>query len=332
MPEISPSQWLLVIPLLSGLAAFVLILVLTPFASKMRLLDFPDHRKRHREPTPMVGGIAIYLVLMAVLLVVSPPAKLAWMMASATVLVVIGFLDDVFDLGWRTRIAAQFGATCLMIFGSGLYIETLGFNVWGLDQLGWFGIGLTIFAVLCLTNGFNMLDGVDGLASGHVLVVIGSLAVVQLLNHGTLVQPLWLSVLAAVVFAFWLVNMSLTPLKKVFLGDAGSLLLGFVVCWLLVYYSQKPIAAVVPAAVVAAAALAVAARGTAAPGQRNAGKWAAALGCRRSFHGPAGAPPSSAGTTATTLAAARFTPPAVATPRAAAVSTRTRTGPVRALS
>ena len=71
-----------------------------------------------------------------------------------------------------------------------------------------------------------MLDGVDGLAAGHVLVVIGSLAAVQLLNHGTLVQPLWLSVLAAVVFAFWLVNMSLTPLKRVFLGDAGSLLSG----------------------------------------------------------------------------------------------------------
>ena len=52
MPEISPSQWLLVIPLLSGMAAFVLILVLTPFAGKMRLLDLPDERKRHREPTP----------------------------------------------------------------------------------------------------------------------------------------------------------------------------------------------------------------------------------------------------------------------------------------
>jgi undecaprenyl-phosphate alpha-N-acetylglucosaminyl 1-phosphatetransferase len=257
MPEISPSLWLPVIPLLSGLGAFVLILVLTPFAGRMRLLDLPDQRKRHREPTPMVGGIAIYLALMAVLLVVSPPAKLAWMMASATILVIVGFLDDVFDLGWRTRLAAQFGATCLMIFGSGLYIESLGFNVWGLDQLGWFGIGLTIFAVLCLTNGFNMLDGVDGLSAGHVLVVIGSLAAVQMLNHGTLAQPLWLSVLAAVVFAFWLVNMSLTPLKKVFLGDAGSLLLGFVVCWLLVYYSQEPIAAVVPAAVLWCTALPV---------------------------------------------------------------------------
>lgn len=245
----------LVIPLLSGLAVFVCILVLTPFADKMRLIDLPDERKRHLEPTPMVGGIAIYMVLMAMLLVVSPPAELAWMMASATVLVVVGFLDDVYDLRWRTRMTAQFGATCLMMLSSDLYIGSLGFNVLGLDQLGWLGIGLTIFAVLCLTNGFNMLDGVDGLASGHVLVVIGSLAVVQLLNHGTLVQSLWLSALAAVVFAFWLVNMSLTPLKKVFLGDAGSLLLGFLVCWLLVYYSQQPIAAILPVAVLWCAAL-----------------------------------------------------------------------------
>ena len=257
MPEISPSLWLLMVPLLSGLAAFVLILVLSPFAGRMRLLDLPDQRKRHREPTPMVGGVAIYLALMAVLLVVSPPAKLAWMMASATILVVVGFLDDVFELGWRTRLAAQFGATCLMIFGSGLHIETLGFNVWGLDDLGWLGVGLTVFAVLCLTNGFNMLDGIDGLAAGHVLVVIGSLAAVQLIANGSVAQPLWLAVLAASVLAFWLVNMSLTPLRKVFLGDAGSLLLGFVVCWLLVYYSQEPIAAVKPAAVLWCAAVPV---------------------------------------------------------------------------
>jgi undecaprenyl-phosphate alpha-N-acetylglucosaminyl 1-phosphatetransferase len=255
MPESNSSLWLFVIPLLSGVAAFVLILALTPLAGTMRVLDCPDERKRHREPTPMVGGIAIYLVLGVVLLVVSPPPELAWMMASATILVIVGFLDDAFNLGWGTRLAAQLGSTCLMIFGSGIFVESLGFNTYGLDQLGWFGIGLTIFAVLCLTNGFNMLDGVDGLASGHVLVVIGSLVVCQLLTRGTLVQPLWLSVLATVVFAFWLVNMSLTPLKKVFLGDAGSLLLGFVVCWLLIYYSQQPIAALVPVAVLWCAAL-----------------------------------------------------------------------------
>jgi len=96
---------------------------------------------------------------------------------------------------------------------------------------------LTLFAVVALTNAFNMVDGIDGLASGHALVALASIAIAQSLvsdahNYAEL------AIIFAATLAFWLVNMTLTPLKKVFLGDAGSLVLGFMIAWLLVRSSQ----------------------------------------------------------------------------------------------
>ena len=237
------------LPILSGVGALVLIMLLTPLAKLAGAVDHPSDRKRHAEPTPMVGGVAIYLVLTSVMLLISPPEKIAWIMAASTLLLLVGFLDDALELGVKIRFLVQILATGLMIFGGDLSIQTLGFKVLGQGELGLFGMALTFFAVIGLTNAFNMVDGIDGLASGHVLIGMLSLIAIQLGLWGEVHQLAWLSVLLATVFAFWLVNMSLTPLRKVFLGDAGSLLLGFLMSWMLIYYSQDPISMVHPVAV-----------------------------------------------------------------------------------
>ena len=239
---------LFLIPLSAACSALIFIIVLTPFADRLRLLDKPDSRKIHSAPVPMVGGIAIYLVLMCGLLIFPPPEKLVWFFVALTILVIIGMLDDAFGLGVKTRVVGQVLATSVMVFGADLYIENLGLTLFDLDSLGLTGIIITMIAVVGLTNGFNMVDGIDGLASGHLLVGIACVASVQWLMKGEIHQVVWLSVLFAVVLAFWLVNMSLTPLRRVFLGDAGSLLLGFVMSWVLIYYSQKPISLLQPVA------------------------------------------------------------------------------------
>lgn len=240
---------LLALPILVGLGLFVFILVLTPFAPRLRLLDEPNFRKQHGTSVPMVGGIAIYLVILASMMIVDPPVKLSWLMLSVSILVAVGALDDAFGLGVKTRFAIQTFATVLMILGSSMWIRSLGFGWWGLDSMvGWLGIPLTIFAVVGLTNGFNMVDGIDGLAAGHMLVGLVTLCLTLFVFRGEVHQVAWLTVLMAAVFGFWLVNLSLTPLKKVFLGDAGSLLLGFIMAWTLIYYSQEPIGLMHPVA------------------------------------------------------------------------------------
>ena len=233
---------------LAGVGAVLLILVLTPFADRLRLIDRPDLRKNHASPVPMVGGLAIYLILLAGFVLVAPPLKAGWFMFSVTFLVIIGLLDDAFGLGVKIRIGVQCLSAALMIFGSGLSIQSLGLGFVGDGSLGVIGICLTMFAVVGLTNGFNMVDGIDGLAAGHLLIGIASLAAIQVWIIGDVYQMEWLSLLFSAVFAFWLVNMSLTPLKRVFLGDSGSLLLGFTMSWLLIYYTQEPINLVEPIA------------------------------------------------------------------------------------
>lgn len=240
---------LIALPALVGLSTLFFILVLTPFAERFRLLDRPDHRKRHHTPVPMVGGLALYLVILSAMMILDPPPKLSWLMLSVSILVAVGALDDAFGLGVRVRFASQILATSIMIAGGSFWIGSFGFELWGLDAVvGWLGIPITIFAVVGLTNGFNMVDGIDGLASGHMLVGLGSICLTLYLTRGQVYQLEWFVTLMSAVFAFWLVNLSLTPLKRVFLGDAGSLLLGFVMAWTLIYYTQEPVALMHPVA------------------------------------------------------------------------------------
>ena len=92
---------------LAGVGAFVLILVLTPFADQFRLIDRPDARKNHASPVPMVGGLAIYLILLSGFILVDPPLKVGWFMFALTLLVITGLLDDAFGLGVKRRRSHQ---------------------------------------------------------------------------------------------------------------------------------------------------------------------------------------------------------------------------------
>ena len=240
---------LIALPIMAGLVSLIFILLLTPLAQHLRLMDHPDHRKTHGDAVPMIGGIAIYLVILSAIIVLDPQDKLFWFMVSVSFLVAVGALDDAFGLGVRIRFVSQVLATVVVIAGNSLWIRSLGIDISAIEPVfACVGIPLTIFAVIGLTNGFNMVDGIDGLASGHMLIGLGSVGITLFATHGNVYQFEWLITLMSSVFGFWLVNLSLTPLRRVFLGDAGSLLLGFVMAWTLIYYTQNPIALMHPVA------------------------------------------------------------------------------------
>lgn len=248
MNEAFANTLLMLTPIGSGLLALLLIVLFTPFAKSLRLLDEPSARKKHVSPVPMVGGISIYLAVLATLLVIAPPEKLGWLIAAGSILVVVGFLDDVFELGVKTRFFAQLVATLVMLAGTDLWITSVGIDLLGLNSLGFFGLALTLVAVVGLTNAFNMADGIDGLAAGHAMIGLVLIGSTMWFVHGKVWHLEWLTMFFSACFAFWLVNMSLTPLKRVFLGDAGSLYLGFVIAWMLIYFSQQPVSKIEPVA------------------------------------------------------------------------------------
>ena len=225
------------------------IYLLAGLAEKVGLIDEPSGRKVHASSVPTIGGLAIYLVGCSALLVLDPPEKIDWLALSISMLVAIGVLDDAFELGIRLRLIFQVVATSVMIWGSNLLVQNVGFEPFGiseLPQVAW--LAFTVIAVVGLTNGFNMIDGIDGLAAGQTLISIASIATTLLVLHASVYKFEWLALLLSSVFVFSLINLSLTPLKPVFLGDAGSLLLGFVVSWSLIYYSQEPVALIHPVA------------------------------------------------------------------------------------
>ena len=221
-------------------SALVLALMLR-LAPRTGLMDHPGERRRiHREAVPRVGGLAIFAGLLASL-VIAPPLTAAerYGLAGAALLVLVGALDDRYQLGPRVRLVAQLGAALLLTLGGGVVLTSLG-DLLGTGPLG-LGAGalpVTLVAVVGLINALNMSDGIDGLAAGVTLIGVGSL--LPFLPTGSPLALLLSATLAALV-PYLVGNLELGRCRcKVFLGDAGSMLLGYLLVWGLIAASRGP--------------------------------------------------------------------------------------------
>lgn len=215
--------------------AFVLWL-LRPVAHRLDLLDHPQGRKDHAHPTPVIGGLAIYIGCLAAFIVLQVPHvrdNLAAFSAAALLLVVVGLWDDKRDISWRWRILAQVVAAVVIIQWGGVRVEQIG-PVFGLSDLslGWLSVPFTVFATVGIINAMNMIDGADGQAG-----LLGLAALVMLMAAsiyaGNDVLAVRLSVLCGGLAGFLLWNLRLPwrPRAHAFLGNAGSALLGLVIAW-----------------------------------------------------------------------------------------------------
>ena len=217
------------------------ILLLTPVAAKVGLVDLPNERKTHVGAPPLVGGISTYAGLVIGLSLFMPPnlPSLTYLICSS-IIVVLGVLDDARDLSPKLRLAVQSMVAVIMCVGSGLHIENLG-NLFGFGDihLGVFGYVLTVIAVIAAINAFNMIDGVDGLLGTSSLLSFLGLGLLFSFNGDH--DGMHLALLIALALIPYLaVNLQCPPLKmqKIFMGDTGSMLIGFTVVWLLIHGSQ----------------------------------------------------------------------------------------------
>ena len=217
------------------------IMVLNPLSSKMGLIDHPCQRKQHLEPTPLTGGLAVYLAIFSTIFIYDLNIiNHGIYILSATVLVCIGLVDDFNPIGFRIRMITQICICILIIQVANIKIIDLG-NLWsyGIFELGLLSTPFTIFALVGGINAFNMADGIDGLVGGLTLIVVCIVASLAYYNDmNDLVN--YCLILASAITAFLVFNLKLfgkfTP--KIFLGDTGSTLLGFIVSALLIYISQ----------------------------------------------------------------------------------------------
>ncbi|MEM1243437.1 MAG: MraY family glycosyltransferase [Pseudomonadota bacterium] len=226
------------------IAFFVTILsiqILRPLALRVGLVDRPGGRKNHNHNVPLVGGIAMFVGISFALLSINY-SLLPWrsFIAAIALLIITGILDDFHELTAKVRFLAQIFAGGLMVIWGKNYIVDFGNLLFlGNIHLGYLGMPITIFAVVGVINAMNMLDGIDGLAGCIALVQLVILAILAFFVGNIVVTKLLLIVIAA-LFGFLIFNFQWPRYAslKVFMGDAGSMLLGFILVWFLVALSQ----------------------------------------------------------------------------------------------
>lgn len=225
--------------MLSGTITALLIVTLTPLANRIDLVDVPTSDKLHRGRIALVGGIAVFSGFSIGALTLDASLhdyRAFW--AASFLLVVIGILDDFRELTPRARFVAQVSAALLMILWGGVVVATLGPIVFEDPlTLGPWAIPFTVVGVVGATNAMNLIDGVDGLCAGLAVICLVPIAVLSWRGGIYREAALSLTLIAGIV-VFLAFNLRTDPSEKVFLGDAGSMFLGFAMAWLLVGASQ----------------------------------------------------------------------------------------------
>jgi UDP-GlcNAc:undecaprenyl-phosphate GlcNAc-1-phosphate transferase len=199
--------------------------VLARLANKWLIMDQPGARKVHSAPVPRVGGLAMALgVALAALMTMHLGAAEVWFLVAAAVLITFGVLDDRFDLDYRIKVIGQIVAVSIVVLAGDVRIQTLTLDdrIWLPD---WVAMSLTVFFLVGVTNAINLADGLDGLAGGTTFLCLCAVALLSSVGDPGSSTALALA-FAGAVLGFLRFN---TYPASVFMGDAGSQLLGFTI-------------------------------------------------------------------------------------------------------
>jgi UDP-GlcNAc:undecaprenyl-phosphate/decaprenyl-phosphate GlcNAc-1-phosphate transferase len=223
---------------------------LVPVATRLDLMDYPAGRKDHAQPTPVIGGIAMLvgvLLASALTLRAISPSTFGFLGAAA-LLVLVGLLDDKYDLDWRLRILAQIAAALIMIYFGGIRVHYLG-HLFGYDNilLGRLSVPFTVFATVGIINAINMVDGMDGLAGLLVVSALAMLSAAALYsgNHPVFTHGL-IAIGAVSGFLLYNIRHPWQRCAKSFMGNAGSAFLGLTIAWIAFRLTQNPYHPVTP--------------------------------------------------------------------------------------
>ena len=221
---------------------------------KKRLYDVPDARKVHTMPVPRLGGLSFFpVILMSMFLVIgfrlyfwdvnvsglsfNMLYEYLFLFVGMTLLYLVGVCDDLVGVGYRYKFAVQIAAAFLLVL-SGNWFDSFGglFGIYSVPV--WVGVPFTVFIVVYITNAINLIDGIDGLASGLCCIALSVLSMIFFLR-GQYVYALLAVCTLGILMPFWCYNVfgNANRGHKLFMGDAGSLTLGYVISFLIIHMS-----------------------------------------------------------------------------------------------
>jgi UDP-GlcNAc:undecaprenyl-phosphate GlcNAc-1-phosphate transferase len=236
-----------------GIASFLVAMgatwIATPgvirLAGLFGAVDLPGGRKTHDSPMPRIGGLAVFIGFVAGMgfaafatgnLFTFPQTGVYWrgLAFAATAMLIVGMIDDLYGLSYRWKFAAQITAA-VYVWYCGFRIETITHPLGGSMNLEFLSFPLTLLWIVGITNAVNLIDGLDGLAAGIALITTMAVAVIAF-ARGELGVTAASVTLAGSLIGFLRFNFN--P-ARIFLGDSGSLFLGFVLAVTSVRGSQK---------------------------------------------------------------------------------------------
>lgn len=230
---------------LAFIIAIVVAYILTPrvisLANKTGAMDAPDERKVHSKPIPRIGGLAIYFAfIVAALFTVDLTKEVVGLLTGATVILVVGIIDDFKSLPAKVKLMGQIiAAVVLVLFDVRIDCITNPFgDMFFLSE--YLAIPITIFWIVGLTNTVNLIDGLDGLAAGVSTIAAITILLVAL-QQGFLLVAVLTAALAGAAMGFLQYNFN--P-AKIFMGDTGSMFLGYMLAGISVLGAVKSAATI----------------------------------------------------------------------------------------
>ena len=237
--------------LLALLLGLLIIPKILLISYKKRLFDLPDCRKVHQVPVPRLGGISFFPVILIVLCFILgvrlyggypianlPANEFLFFAVGGMMLFLIGVADDLVGVSYRYKFLVQIFAAFLIVW-PGEWFNTLG-GLFGIDELPrTLGVLFTLFVVVYITNAINLIDGIDGLASGLSCISLFVLGLVCVVEGDELYALLAFSTFGVIV-PFWFYNVFGNAKRghKLFMGDTGSLILGYIISLLVIHLSR----------------------------------------------------------------------------------------------
>jgi len=211
---------------------------------KFGIVDQPGGHKAHDTVTPFVGGAGVLVATLSAVFIVSqffPPftVRAVPFVFGVVAMFITGFADDIFHLGYKIRFLVQACVGAVMVFWGGVVIADLGDLGLGVVQLGGFGVVLTLVATIGAINALNMIDGIDGL-SGSLSTVCLLLIAFAAYRAGDMAYFALIVMIVGGLVGFLYFNLRYFHQRRArcFLGDNGSMQVGFIFAWLLADFSQ----------------------------------------------------------------------------------------------
>ena len=214
--------------------SFLTLFLISKISYNLNLVDEPNRRKIHLTPTAYTGGLGLCLIyLMGIFLFDFSSEKLNLILSIAFLIGIVGFVDDKYNLNVGGKLSLQVIPIIYLIILENLSLNHMGnYNYFKLE-LNSFSVPFTLLAILFLINSFNYFDGLDGVLS---FLTISTLGILFFLTPNENIKIFLIIVLIPILF-FLCFNFSIFKLPKLFLGDSGSLLLGFILAFTLIYLS-----------------------------------------------------------------------------------------------